>query len=86
MWTSQELLGLVAGAFILGALIPQTWRLYKLKSAKEISLLFTVFYLMGSILWLSYGIWSALFSIILWNTIGLLLNIAMLIAKLKYGR
>lgn len=86
MWSWQELLGLVAGACIIGALVPQTWRLYKLKSAREISILFTVLYGVGSVLWLCYGIWLALLPVILWNTIGLMLNIAMLIAKLKYGR
>jgi MtN3 and saliva related transmembrane protein len=85
-WSVEQLLGIVAGACIIGALIPQAYRLYKLKSAKEISMVFTLLYLAGSILWLSYGIWLKLLPIMLWNTIGLCINIAMLIAKLKYGR
>ena len=86
VWSYEQLLGLAAGACIIGALIPQAYRLYKLKSAKEISMLFTFLYLAGSILWLSYGVWLKLPPIILWNTIGLFINVAMLVAKLKYGR
>jgi MtN3 and saliva related transmembrane protein len=85
-WSVEQLLGIVAGAFIIGALIPQAYRLFKLKSAKEISMTFTLLYMAGSILWLCYGIWLGLLPVILWNSIGICINIAMLIAKLKYGR
>jgi len=85
-WSVEQLLGILAGGCIIGALIPQTYRLYKLKSAREISILFTILYMAGSILWLSYGVLLNLQPVMWWNTLGLLINIAMLIAKLKYGR
>jgi len=82
----QELLGFVGGALMTVATIPQVWRLYKLKSAHEISLLFTWLFLLGTACWLSYGISLNLPPVILWNSITLVLGIAMLYAKLKYGR
>ena len=82
----KELLGFVAGALIAGGFVPQVWRLFKLKSAREISLPFTLLFLLGVACWLSYGISSSLPSVILWNAIMLALGCGMLYAKLKYGR
>lgn len=82
----KELLGLIGGALMTAGYIPQVWRLFKLKSAHEISLIFTVLFLLGTVCWLSYGVSLALPSVILWNAISLALACTMLYAKLKYGR
>ena len=82
----KELLGFVGGALTTMGFIPQVWRLFKLKSAREISLTFTLFFILGVALWLFYGISLSLASVILWNAITLALGCAMLYAKLKYGR
>ena len=82
----SEILGLVAGLFTTFAIIPQIMRVYKLKSAREISVIYNTTMLLGIILWLVYGIILGLVPIIIWNIIGALLNILLLLAKLKYGR
>ena len=82
----KELLGFVGGALTTIGFMPQVWRLFKLKSAHEISLTFTVFFILGILLWLSYGISLGLASVTVWNAITLALGCAMLYAKLKYGR
>jgi MtN3 and saliva related transmembrane protein len=82
----KELLGLSGGALTTLGFIPQVWRLFKLKSAHEISLSFTLFFILGITLWLLYGISLGLASVILWNAVTLVLGCAMLYAKLKYGR
>ena len=82
----KELFGFIGGALITVGFIPQVWRLFKLKSAHEISLTFSLFFILGVTLWLSYGISLRLASVILWNAITLALGCAMLYAKLKYGR
>ena len=81
-----EFLGFVAGALVTCSLIPQLIRVFKLKSAHEISMLFTVFLLLGIILWLAYGIYLGLPPVILWNAIAIVLVATLLGAKLKYGR
>lgn len=86
MWAIEEILGFIAGALMTVGFVPQVWRLYKLKSAKEISLPFTLLFLIGTVLWLSYGILRGLPPVILWNGITLFLGVAMLFAKLKYGK
>ena len=81
----QEILGFIGGAFITIGFIPQVWRLYKLKSAREISLTFTCLFLLGAACWLSYGVVLNLPPVILWNSISLCLMCAMIYAKLKYS-
>jgi MtN3 and saliva related transmembrane protein len=83
---SIEYLGLFAGLLTTFALVPQIIRVYKLKSAREISLLYNSSMMTGIILWLVYGIVKGLPSIIIWNSIAVALNAWLLFAKLKYGR
>jgi MtN3 and saliva related transmembrane protein len=82
----QELLGFVGGFFTTFSLVPQVWRLYRIKSAKEISLAFNVFFALGVIFWLAYGILLDLPAVILWNSITLVLVSSMLYAKIKYNK
>ncbi len=81
-----EVVGLVAGAVTTGSLVPQVLRVFKLKSAHEISTLFTTLLLMGDLLWLTYGIYLASFPLMLWNSAATVLTAALLFAKLRYGR
>jgi len=81
-----ESLGLVAGMMVTCSMIPQLVRVFKLKSAREISILFTILLLLGMICWLVYGIYLKLTPVILWNAIGAVLVALLLYSKLKYGR
>ena len=82
----QELLGFIGGALTTGSLVPQVWRLFRLRSAREISLPFTSFLVLGVVCWLVYGIVLSLLPLILWNSITLLFAVAMFYAKMKYGK
>ena len=82
----SESLGFVAGALVTCSLIPQLIRVFKLKSAREISTLFTTLLLLGIFLWLAYGILLGLAPLIIWNAIGALFAATLLYAKLRYGR
>jgi len=82
----EESLGFVAGAFVTCSLIPQLIRVFRLRSAREISILFTTLLLVGLILWLAYGVSFRLAPVILWNVVGTILVAILLYAKLKYGR
>ena len=81
-----EHLGFVAGALVTCSLIPQLIRVFRLRSAHEISMLFTTLLLLGLIIWLAYGISFGLRPVILWNAVGAILVATLLYAKLKYGR
>ena len=84
--STGEILGFVAGAVVTLSFIPQLIRVFKLKSAREISLLFTILMLVGISIWLAYGFYFRLAPIILWNVVGAAQTVILLYAKLKYGR
>ena len=85
-WTWQELLGFIGGILINAAFVPQVYRLFKIKSAREISLAFTTMMVIGGLFWLSYGIVLAKASIIISNVVAVTLSSLMLFAKLRYGK
>jgi MtN3 and saliva related transmembrane protein len=81
-----DVVGLVAGAVTTGSLVPQVLRVFKLKSAHEISALFTTLLLVGNLLWLTYGVYLGSLPLILWNGAATILTAILLYAKLRYGR
>jgi MtN3 and saliva related transmembrane protein len=80
-----ELLGILAGAVVALGYVPQVVRVWRLKSAREISLPFTVLVLCGIVCWLIYGVSLGLTSVTLWNSVNIVLLSMLLVAKLKYG-
>ena len=80
-----EHLGLIAGLLVTCSLIPQIIRVFRLRSAREISVVFTVLLLLGLVLWVVYGIMLTLAPVIIWNAIGAVLAILLLYAKMRYG-
>jgi len=82
----QQILGLVAGFLIAVSFIPQIWKLFKLKSAREISLPFTLMQVSGGLMWLAYGIILSLPAVVITNIANIILVSLILYAKIKYGR
>jgi MtN3 and saliva related transmembrane protein len=83
---SVEWLGLIAGAITTASFLPQVIRIFRLKSAHEISMTFTILFLIGLSCWIAYGIFLQRLSLIMWNSISSLLALTLIYAKLKYGR
>ena len=81
-----EALGFIGGGLITCSLIPQVYRVFKLRSAREISLLFNILLLIGLIFWIAYGASFSLVPVVLWNSIALALVVGLLIAKIRYGK
>jgi MtN3 and saliva related transmembrane protein len=81
-----EVFGLVGGALTTFGYVPQFARILKLKSAREISLPFTLSFLAGATCWLAYGALLSLMPVILWNSAGIIFLSMLLYGKLKYGR
>ncbi|MCX5998205.1 MAG: PQ-loop domain-containing transporter [Chloroflexi bacterium] len=65
----KEILGYVSGAFTTLSFVPQAWQLYRLRSAREISLPFNLLFMCGVAFWLAYGILLHLTPVILWNAV-----------------
>ena len=82
---NATVLGCLGGFLTTIAFVPQVWKTWKSKSASSLSLgMFSVFSL-GVLCWLIYGIMIAEVPIIFWNVITLILALAILIMKLKFG-
>ena len=82
----SEIFGLLGGALTTFGYVPQLVRILKLKSAREISLPFTLSFLAGATCWLTYGVLLGLMPVILWNSAGIIFLCMLLYGKLKYGR
>ena len=83
---NYEFLGLIAGVFTTFSIVPQLYRVIKLKSAMEISLLFTIILAIGVFLWWVYGVLTGSLPIILWNAISFCLICGLIVVKIKYGK
>lgn len=82
----MEYVGIAAGALTTLGFIPQVVRVYRLKSAREISITFNITLMVGITLWMIYGVLHGLAPLIIWNTIGMVLVLSLLVGKLKYGQ
>ena len=80
-----EIIGILAGACTTLGFVPQVIRVFLLKSAHEISMPFTISFLIGVILWLIYGILANLVPVIFWNAASAFLGMLLLYAKIKFG-
>jgi MtN3 and saliva related transmembrane protein len=78
-------LGLVAGALTTVSLVPQVAQIWKTRSAKDVSLGMFVVFCIGVAMWLTYGILQSDVPIVVWNSITLVLSLAVVVMKLKYG-
>jgi MtN3 and saliva related transmembrane protein len=81
---SVTLIGYFAGFLTTVAFVPQVLKTWKSKSASDLSLGMFLVFSLGVLCWLIYGILLAEFPIIFWNTVTLILALALLIMKLKF--
>lgn len=77
-------LGLLAGGLTTASFVPQVIKIWKTKSAKDVSLTMFVAFCVGVGLWLTYGIIKKDWAILLTNGVTLLLGLAILVMKIKY--
>ena len=78
-----EILGLSAAFLTTSAFIPQEYKIYKEKNADGISLTMYIILFTGVILWFVYGILIGSLSIMIANGITALLQLSIIIFKLK---
>jgi len=81
---NSEIIGLIAGFCTTMAFLPQVYRTWKLKSAKDLSLGMFLVFVTGVSLWLIYGIMVDDLPIIVSNGFTLLFSGTLLYFKLIY--
>jgi MtN3 and saliva related transmembrane protein len=77
-------IGLLAGLLTTVSLVPQVLKIWKSKSAKDISLKMFAAFSVGVALWLVYGVLQKEMPMILWNSVSLVLASGILAMKLKF--
>ncbi len=80
-----ELVGYLGGGIIAISLIPQVIRSWSTKSTKDISLHWTIVYLSGLLLWISYGVGISSMPLMVMGSIEASLAASLLYLKLRYG-
>lgn len=81
-----EALGLIAGALTTLAYVPQVVKVWRSRSARDISLGMFLLMNIGIGLWLVYGLLIGSPGLIAANIVTLGLTAAVLVAKLKFDR
>lgn len=79
-----QILGMLAGTITSVTFLPQVIKVWKSRSAKDLSLLMLVLLMVGVSLWLVYGLVVADAAIIYTNSMVLLMTLILLFFKLKY--
>lgn len=77
-------LGLAAATITTISFLPQMFKTWQTKSAKDVSLVTLMTFISGVFLWLIYGIYLQSLPIILANAVTLVFNLIILWLKIKY--
>lgn len=79
-----ELLGLAAGTITSVTFLPQVVRIWKTRSVKDISMMMMLLLIIGTSLWLTYGLLMKDTAIIYTNVMVLAMSLIMFYFKIKY--
>jgi len=82
---TNSLIGFAAGCLTTIAFVPQVAKIWKTKSAKDVSLHAFATFTIGIALWLAYGIALDEMPIIVSNAVTLVLAAAILAMKVRFG-
>jgi MtN3 and saliva related transmembrane protein len=80
-----RLLGFIAAALTTFAFLPQVLRTFKTKSANDLHGGTLLAFSTGLVLWLIYGLYLHSWPIILANSVGLCLQLPLLVMKMRYA-
>lgn len=81
-----DTIGIIAGILVLSSFIPQLHKAYKTKRMLDVSIYLMGLLASGLFLWVIYGIIREDPVIIGTNVSGFILNVILLILKLKYDK
>ena len=81
----EEPIGTVVDLLTTIAFLPQAIKIWRSKSAKDVSLAMFVCFCTGIILWVIYGFMLGAFPVILANVVTLCIAATILVFKIRYG-
>lgn len=77
-------IGLIAGTLTTAAFFPQVLKIWKSRSAADISLGMFVLFSVGVLLWVIYGFSIGSLPVVLANSITLVLSLAIVVFKIRF--
>lgn len=80
-----NLIGSIAAICTTGSFVPQAIKTIRTRDTKSISLISYTVFVIGGFLWLTYGMITNQFPIIISNVITLILTSTILLLKIRYG-
>ena len=80
-----ETVGMLAGLLTTVAFLPQAFKIWHSKSAKDVSLTMFVCFCTGIVLWVIYGFMLGALPVILANVVTLCIAATILVFKIRYG-
>jgi MtN3 and saliva related transmembrane protein len=78
------ILGYIAGFLTTFSLIPQLLKVYKTKSAEDLSTSWLVMMVTGYCLWFAYGVGLQSYPLIVYNIVSIFLTLLLLSLKMGY--
>jgi MtN3 and saliva related transmembrane protein len=81
-----DLLGLAAGGLTTVSFLPQVLKIWRTKSAEDVSLTMFGLFSLGVLLWLSYGILVGSLPIVAANAVTLVLALIVIALKVRFRR
>jgi len=84
--TILSILATISGSLMALANFPQVYKIFKRKSAKDISAITYSVYILGAIIWILYGIEIKSMPVLVSNLIGITAAILILTGWFLYGR
>ena len=79
-----KIIGYLAGFLIAIALSPQLIKIWRTKSTKDISILWTLMLMFGLLLWVVYAISNKILPLLIFASIEFLMTLSLFVMKLIY--
>ena len=83
--TATDLIGYLAAGLTTASFIPQAWLTFRTRDVSGVSLGMYSVFTVGVALWLAYGLLLGAWPIVIANAITLVLALAILVMKLRFG-
>ncbi len=83
---SLELIAFIAAAFGVSSSLPQIYKILKTKDTLCLSYGTYVMVCISGMIWISYGLIAPVYSIVLWNSVSVMLSLSILALKMNNER
>lgn len=84
MYFSIDIMGYLAGIFIVSSFIPQSLKTFQTKDVQGLSLVMYSLFNIGTVFWIIYGVLLDSYPIVIFNIITFVISFPILLMIVKY--